>query len=185
MRTWLCLLVCLTAASVVTASVFDYKLDLKGPLDLTAFPPQIATPTRVEVYLTGPRTYIDKSITPASLSGESPLCMLTNATEISNLVSVLRINDNKARITDVPTRRGYTYHILLFQDADKTVMHFRVFKPTEIETPWCDVNPRSDTGFGYFNDRIGAWLSEHAVKPELREGQPKGQHQPKQPRDAP
>jgi len=178
MRTWLCFLVCVTAASVVTASVLDYRLDLKGPMGLTAFPPRIAAPTRVEVYLTGPRTYIDKSITPASLSGQSPLCVLTNATEISNLVSVLRINDNKARITDIPTRRGYTYHILLFQDRDKTVMHFRVFKPTEIETPWCDVNPRSDTGFGYFNHRIGAWLSEHGGKTERPEGNSNGSTSP-------
>ena len=161
MRTWLCFLVCITASFVVTASVSDYRLDLNGPVYFSDFPPKIPLPTLVEVYLTGPRTYIDKSINPASLSGQSPLCVLTNATDISNLVSVLRINDSKARITDVPTRRGYTYHILLFQDRDKTVMHFRVFKPMEIDTPWCDVNPRSDTGFGYFNDRIGGWLSEH------------------------
>jgi hypothetical protein len=87
-----------------------------------------------------------------------PPCRLTNRTEITNLVAVLGVYDYKERITNSSRLKGYTYHLLMYNDDSKTVMHFRVFEPTELKTPWCDVVPKNDTGSGYFNDQIGGWL---------------------------
>ena len=139
----------------------DYKLDLEGPIHITEVPLGVPLPTGVEIYVTGPRVYIAKSDTPASLSKWPPVWSSTNRTEISNLVSVLGKNDNKERITDVTTRHGYTFHLLLLQEERKTVMHFRVFQTDEFETPWREVYPRNDTGSCYFNDQIGGWLRSH------------------------
>jgi hypothetical protein len=118
-------------------------------------------PTRVSIYVKGPGIYIDKSDTPASLSKQTPACMLTNSTVISNLVSVISQEEDEARIPNITTRRGLTYHLLFFQDANMTVMQFRVFQPTEFKTLLCEVYPRSSSKFGYFNGKIGSWLHSH------------------------
>jgi hypothetical protein len=118
-------------------------------------------PTEVNVYVTGPQVYIDKSDTPWTLVKNPPVWSSTNRTEITALVSALQANDNTERISQVSRRTGYTYHLLLIQAEARTVMHFRVFEPAAIDTAWCDVYPRSDTGFGYFNNRVRPWLRSH------------------------
>src|SRR6266498_2181010 len=151
----------LVIASTAFAGIDSYKLNLEGPVHLTESPSPMPMPTRVEIYVTGPRMYIDKSDDPLRLVKRPAQRSLTNATEITNLVAVLRVNDNKPRITNITRRQGHTYHLLFFNDIEKTVMHFRVFEPIGSETPWCDVYPRSATGFAYFNDQIGSWLHLH------------------------
>jgi len=160
---WLTVL--LLAGTPANAAVDNYKLDLANPVRITESPGRISPPTRVDIYLTGPRTYIDKADTPWRLAKQPPMCSLTNSAEIDELISVLRVLDNKERITKVRKRVGYTYHLLLFQDSDDTVMHFRVFESTEIDSAWCFVSPRNDIGFVYFNNQIGTWLHSHVKGP--------------------
>ena len=148
-----------------TGKAGEYKLDLANPVRITESPGRISLPTRVDIYVTGPRIYINKAETPWSLAKHPSVLSLTNQTEIDKLISVLRVSDNKQRITNVTHRVGYTYHLLLFQDADHTVMHFRVFETTEFQTPWCMVYPRDDIGFVYFNNKIGSWLHSHVNAP--------------------
>ena len=138
----------------------DYKIDLEGPVHLTELPPRIMMPTRVEVYVVGPKIGHDKSWF-ASLLHKRPAYSSTNYAEIKNLVSVLQINDNKERVKNSTKHMGYTYHVLLFQEVDHTVMHFRVLEFTDVKTDWYDVWPRSRLGFGYFNKPIGPWLHDH------------------------
>jgi len=144
-----------------TQRLDGYTLDLQGPVHVTESPMPLPLPTEVDVYITGPRVYIDKSDTPWGLWKNPPLWSSTNLTEITALISALQVTDNTERISQVSRRAGYTYHLLLIQKQTKTVMHFRVFETTEIKTSWCDVFPRSDTGLGYFNNRIGSWLRSH------------------------
>jgi hypothetical protein len=139
----------------------DYQIDLEGPLSLGTGNPNPPAPTRVEIYITGPREYIDKSDTPASLSKASPVCVLTNSTQIDELVSKLTQTDNKERITNVTRRHGYTYHVLLLEDPKRSVMHYRVFQTTEINTDWYDVYSRNDTGMCYFNNQMASWFRTH------------------------
>jgi len=151
------------AVSVAAHPADTYRLDLEGPVHVTELPAadQVLAPSRIDVYKTGPGIYIDKSVVPGTFAGKAPELSLTNAVEIAKLMAVLQVNDNKARIASVTRRLGVTYHLLLFQDETKTVMHFRVFRPTDVQTKWCDVYPRSEPGFAYFNDQIGSWLREH------------------------
>jgi len=159
----------LVTAPVGAGSTGSYKLDLDGPEQLIDRRLDGPVPNRVEIYVTGPRIYIDKSETPASLSKKAPACIVTNKTDISEMVSILSEDDNKDRLTNVMRRRGYTYHVLLFHDDDKKVMHFRVFKTTDVETSWMHVYPRAYPEFVYFNHRVGSWLHSH-VKPLTNEG---------------
>ncbi len=136
----------------------DYRIDLEGPLSLGTSNPNPPEPTRVEVYVTGPHEYINKSDTPASLSEGPPVCVLTNSAEISELVSKLTKMDITARITNITRRHGYTYHLLLLEEPKKSLMHYRVFQTTDIRTDWYAVDSRNDTGMVYFNDQMAAWF---------------------------
>jgi hypothetical protein len=115
----------------------------------------------VEIYVTGPRKYIDERDTPSTLAAHRCIYSTTNSPLIEELVAILGSRDNKERVADINALRGYTYHLLLFQDENKSVMHFRVFETTEVKTSWCMVDPRSDTGAVYFSARIGPWLHSH------------------------
>lgn len=145
--------------TIATAAAEDFKVDLRGPDKILQLPRMVPLPTRVEVYVTGPRTYIDKADTPASLANAKPDCVLTNAVEINKLISALGRCDYQARIVNVTKRNGYTFHLLFFNNLEHTVMHFRIFKTTEFETPWCVVDPRNETGAISFNNQIGSWLT--------------------------
>jgi hypothetical protein len=151
--------------SAASAPVGDHKLDLEGPLRVLELPRRMPLPDRVDIYITGPRVYIDQTDTPNRLARNSPALSITNAMEIDTLMSLLQKSDNKARITNATTRMGYTYHLLLYYDPSKTLMHFRVFEPTESVTLWRVVDPRNNTGFGYFNDKIGSWLNARVKLP--------------------
>ncbi len=85
-------------------------------------------------------------------------------------MSGLLVSDNKERITAISRRQGYTYHLLLIQETNKTVMHFRIFETTDPRTNWCSVYPCSDSGFGYFNDQIGSRLHSHLPSNALPPG---------------
>lgn len=148
---------------VVGAGVESYKLDLKTPADLVfTHPYGPPLPDKVDVYRTGPQVGTDKRETHVSLSRRTPDYSVSNRVEIKELVSALRNNDNKARVSNATTREGYTYHLLLFNEESKTVMHFRALEFTETNTIWSSIRPRSDTSFVYFNTEIVPWLKAHA-----------------------
>jgi len=156
------LLLAPAAFLLVAAGDVVYKLDVNTPADLVfTYPHGPPLPGRLDVYRTGPRVGPDDWETPESLCRRPPSYSVTNQSELTELVSKLRQHDehyDARRIPNVPTHRGYTYHLLLFNEDSKTVMHFRVFEPSDTNTIWMQVWPRSRTGFCYFNDQIGEWL---------------------------
>ena len=159
------LLILASAIGGAAAESSQFTLDLEGParLELLAFRGEF--PSRVDIWVRGPSQYIDKSETVTRLVRNPPLLSLRTQPGISNLVVALAAHDNKERIPNVMRHLGYTYHVLLFYDKTTTVMHFRIFEPTDIETEWCMIDPRSDTGFGYCNNLIRVWLHAN-IKPE-------------------
>jgi hypothetical protein len=164
------ILVCFTM-EVSAAPRGSYRLDLEGAENLGLLLQRGDVPNRIEVYKAGPAQYINTKVLPQDLMKTRPSFVTTNRNEISNLVEILTWEDNKERILGVSKHAGYTYHILLFEDAKNAVMHFRIFEPTDIKTPWCDVYPRSETGFGFFSDRVGSWLGSHVkAAPGARSG---------------
>jgi hypothetical protein len=92
--------------------------------------------------------------------------VVTNLSLIKDFVGSLKDNDNTARIANAPTRRGHTYHVLLFQQTNHTVMHFRVFEPIDTNTVWTFIVPRSHPGFAYMNKEILPWIKAHVKFPE-------------------
>lgn len=153
------LTMCALTGAAGLAKAADYKLDLEGPHHIRNMraDSRFHIPDRVDLHVTGPAKWIDKS---HHLYFEQlvPPCRLTNRTEITNLVAVLGVCDYKERITNVARLKGYTYHLLMYNDDSRSLMHFRVFEPTELKTPWCFVYSKNDTGSGYSNDQIGGWL---------------------------
>ncbi len=142
----------------IAASAQTYTLDLEGPALLGNDPPRRPNPTRADIFVRGPAKYINEAETPRTLLRTNPDCSVTDATEISKLVEILSHHDVKQRIVNVNRLRGLTFHVLLYQESNKTLMHFRIFEPTDFQTSWWDVYPRSDTGFGFFNEEIGPWV---------------------------
>src|SRR5688572_24501611 len=117
MKTLFQLLLASGAILVLGANAASYKLDLTSPADLVlTHPYSPSPPSRVDIYRTGPRVWIDEKHTPVSLSQRSPQHSVTNHSDIKTFVSALRQRDKTARVTNAPTRRGYTYHLLLFHD---------------------------------------------------------------------
>lgn len=158
MKTRLCFWVLVACLSAGAADVKSYKLDREEPAHLSDQPPTLLTPTRADVRIAGPKIGFDETLSWFVLHGGPPTYSTTNHSVISNLVSVLGQTDNKERIPNESSLPGYTYHLQLFQDANKSVMHYRIFQPLDTNTVWCSVWPRSVTGFGYCNDQIGSWL---------------------------
>lgn len=139
-----------------------YKLDLKTPAKLAFVSPYTPpSPTRIAIYRTGPRIWVDEKDTPARLSRRVPEHSLTNDLEIKDMLSALHQSDVTARVTNAGTRHGYTYHLLLFQEQQRMVMHFRVFEPLDTNTVWSVVWPRSESGFSYDNKEVVPWLKAH------------------------
>ena len=156
---------CSFAVLATGADLAEYSVDLQGPARLTERPLAIPMPNRLILYVTGPKKDHD-TCSVAALLGKTPAYSTTNLAEIANLVAALTDEtDNKARVRNATRHVGYTYHVLLFQDADRSVMHFRVLEFTDLRTDWYDAWPRSDTSFGYFNRPIGPWLHEHVKIP--------------------
>ena len=148
----------LLVISIAVSDARDYKLDLDGAERLTNIPRSIPLPSRVEVYAAGCGLFIDKAGTPANLLNKAADLSITNETDILNLISVFQQHDNKARIPNVAKHQGYTYHFLFVQEEQKTVIHFRVFEPSDTNTVWALVYPRSPSSFSFFNDKILTWL---------------------------
>jgi hypothetical protein len=160
-----CVIFGLLAAPISASAKENYRLDWEWPIRILELPRQAPLPNRVNIYLTGPGKYIDQADTPNRLATKPPAISLTNATDIDELMSLLQIHDNKARITNAPTRMGYTYHLLMYYESSKTLMHFRVFETSEFVTPWRVVYPRHRSGFLYFNDKVGPWLNARIKLP--------------------
>jgi hypothetical protein len=161
---WIPLALALALPLAQSHASLGYSLDLIRPANVPGDFGLGWLPTRVSVYLRGPTTGVDKSDAlggPFSfgLVNATPDWSATNSVTISNLLSALVAHNYQDKIPNVAKHKGCTYHILLFDDASHTAMHFRVFLPTDISTPWCFIHPRSDTGFAYFNDQIGSWLT--------------------------
>ena len=161
--------------STAGADTSAYKLDFSTPAPLVfSFPDGPPLPSRVEVYRTGPTVGTDNRETPDSLSRRVPAYSVTNPSEVKELIAALQQTVSFEKVSNVPTHEGYTYHLLLFNDERKTVMHFRVLEFTDITTSWADVWPRSDTNFVYFNNKVIPWLKAHAkFNPEEPGASPK------------
>ena len=143
-----------TSVLIATASVGAYDLDM----DPAAGPPH---PSRVDIYVMGPEVGFDSSFTWLVTHTASPKYSTTNASVISALVHALYDGDLEHRIDNVNRMRGYTYHLLLFQDTNHTVMHFKVFEPLNSKTNLCAVYPVANVHTIYYNGEIGAWLHAH------------------------
>jgi hypothetical protein len=154
MKTVISLSALLFACSIDGSDVKDYSVDQEGAYHLNSSEP----PTRVDIHLAGPMKGDDPTLTWLILHGSPPAYSTTNRAEITNLVSIIRKNDNLERIPNVQWHLGYTYHVLLFRDTSKSVIHFRVFEPVDTNTVWCMVYPRSRANSFYFNAEIGRWL---------------------------
>lgn len=150
---------CALAGVAASAKAADYKLDLEGPHHIRNMraDSRFHIPDRVDLHVTGPAKWIDKSH-HLYIEQLVPPCRLTNRTEITNLVAVLGVHENQQRITNSSRLKGYTCHLLMYNDDSRSLMHFRIFEPTELDTPWRAVVPQNDTGSVWFNDRIGGWL---------------------------
>ena len=144
----------------------DYNLDRHHALENS-----LPFPNHVDLYLTGPKEGIDKYMfdwLPTGKAGYST----TNNAEIAGLLKILENRDYQQRITNSGSKIGYTYHLLLFNDANKTVIHYYVFDLNDTNTAWCNVFPRSETGTIWFNKEIGSWLHERLNTPkEIQEKQ--------------
>ncbi len=148
------LIFCLAAA----LPSLGYQIDLDGPIHLLEQPPTVSIPTSVSIFVCKPKVNFDKAISENLLRTNSPTYSTTNMLEIRNLISILQQQDNEERITNESRHLGRTWHVLLFQEKNKTVMQFRVFEPLDIHTVWCDIYPRTTTGFGFSNKDIRGWL---------------------------
>ena len=146
----------LLSLSAIAANVRNYALDLDGPDKLHTWSPH---PSRVDIYVAGPRLGFDPSFTWLILHSKVPDYSTTNRSEISTLISALDKVDIDARIENISLTEGYTYHLLLFQDTNRTVMHFRVFEPMERKTNLYAIYPVAHAHNLYINDSIGPWLN--------------------------
>jgi hypothetical protein len=143
----------------------DYDLDMKTPAVLVfQFPNELPLPSRIDVYKTGPELESDNSATPTNLSRRKPDYSITNKADVSELTSALTQAVSVSKVTNVPNHRGFKYHLLLYYEYNKTVMHFRAFEFTDIDTEWSYVRPRAIGGFGYFNSKVVKLLKQHAEK---------------------
>lgn len=165
MNTRISLLFAFLTFSVLAADVSNYKLDTEGPIIYSSWPPPT---TQVNIYVIGPRVGPDDFYTFTWVllhAGPKPTYSTTNSSEISSLMHPLydqNDSQNKDKnLSNVSRTLGYTYHVLLFQDTNHTVMHFRVFepfKPLEGKTNLCEVYPMSLTHTVYCNNKISSWL---------------------------
>jgi hypothetical protein len=132
----------LLAAALTSGSagdIRDYRLDLKGPARLIDSVPANPVPTRVEIFLTGPGIYIDKSETTDRLSRRIPDLVITNSANLFGLVQALCDDETKERLPNVMKRYGLTYHFLLVYEENKSLIHFRVFETTDQSRVWWHV----------------------------------------------
>jgi hypothetical protein len=146
------------AASAIAADTNNYTIDYDGPLHLRDQPPTLSLPTGVSIFISEPKVDTDKTYAETLLKSGTPVYSTTNESEIASLVFALQQEDDQERITNVTRHVGLTYHVLFFQNKNKTMMQYRIFEPADIKTIWCDVYPRTLTGFGYFDRDVGSWL---------------------------
>jgi len=121
-------------------------------------PPTLKPPTRVEVYATGLGTGFDMTSAEYFLEKGKPQCVVTNSSEISDLLSVLQKSNSEQKIYNIFKTQGYEFHLFLFQDQDKTVMHLRVFEPVENKRHLLAISAESTAKSVVYNDQIGQWL---------------------------
>ena len=145
----------------------SYKLDLERPIAVTHLPRTIPLPERIDLFVTTTPRDVDTKASHTSLMRTKPEHSWTNSVAIETIISLLQVNDNNLRVSNVNRRKGNTYHFLLWM-PDKRVIHFRVFEPLDIQTKWCYVDPKSSAGSVYFNDKIGPWLRSAVLTNKTR-----------------
>jgi len=128
----------------------------------------IATPTRVDIYVTGPAKDIDPFDTHISLARHAPALSLTNEAEIAEFAALQRKSSRPGTMPyNTMVSTGYTYHALVFCNQfvgmSNLLIHISIFEPTSIKTQlWC-VAAQSITGSIHYNDEIGPWLHSRLV----------------------
>jgi hypothetical protein len=99
--------VCAFSAVAFAADLREYKTDLQGPARLTERPLRVPMPSRLVVYMTGPKMDHDKRSIAALLSSP-PAYTTTNYAEITNLVAALcGETDNTARVANATKHVGF------------------------------------------------------------------------------
>jgi hypothetical protein len=137
-----------------------YSLDVSTPSHLVYSSSFSSDTGEARVYVSGPQKDFDTRINVEDLLKRKPIWTSRGGSEIPELLRVLAVHKQDP----IPSTKtvGNTYHVVLIDNTGTRVMHFRVFIPQGQAGTGAVVYPSSDTGFCYVNDRIGAWLREHA-----------------------
>jgi hypothetical protein len=154
----LCTFTVLSALFAELAFGADYSLDTEGANHLRDTPVTLAPPSRIAVYMVGPRRGPDSKLWSVVPSG-APDYSTTNHAEVRDLMSILQHSDNKRRIQNESMVQGVTFHLMLFQGTNKTVIQVLVFEPLESNGNLCSINPRGPVNYVYYNGEIGPWLN--------------------------
>jgi hypothetical protein len=117
-------------------------------------------PNRVEIYVTGRNTGVDRQSTVESLRKLQPIRVLSERKGIFDVLHGLRARPGKWRKGKLTIREGITYHLLVSTPRDGTVAHIRVLHAGKSENSPAEVYMDIRNGFGYLNDDIGAILKE-------------------------
>lgn len=152
--------IALLMLSILVLSAQTYKLDLERGTQLRDLPPKVPAPSRATIHVTGPGKGIDRARYD-KLAAQTPSVSITNSADLVELMSVLRNGDTQPRIPNVSKHSGCTYHLLLYYETDKTVLHVKIFEALDLTTEWSYVYPQSIAGSVYFNAAIKTWLSRY------------------------
>jgi hypothetical protein len=151
--------------AISAADQRDYKRDYKLPARII-FETPVSTnllPDRIQIYKSGIQKE-SANVQVGRIFARYPLvCSVTNRTEIEGLVRALRAVEFKAAVSNVPSQLGNMYHIFLFNDNLESMAHFRAFRFLNTNALVAYVRPESESGFGYFNIEVLAWIDSCAV----------------------
>jgi hypothetical protein len=144
---------------VISAYCSDFEVDYKAAGNLWNTHPSVANPTRVDLYVEGPKRGVGSKYLGFSLPSGIPVLSVTNHDDIDNLMIAIRNCDNRFHIENMHQLEGYTYNLFLFQETNKTVIQVRVFEPLDLKKTSCAILPRDDgVGAVYYSEQIGPWL---------------------------
>jgi hypothetical protein len=137
----------------------SYKLRPEGAGAIAKRNSPLPTADRIEIYVTGPKWDVDLSTTIAELRRRKPEHVLTARNEAAQLFARLKSKEEKPSNKKLKARDGYTYHLLVYQEGEKTMTHIRVLDAGDgKEGASAEVYPNPTTAFSYLNDEVGPWL---------------------------
>ena len=162
-------LILLVFAVMPVAAGDAYKIDRINAIHLADDPPTLSPPARVQIYFTGLGVGFDKTTAEFLLRRGNPQCVITSSSEIGKLLSILRENNVEQSLNNINKTQGYSTHLLLFDETQKSVLHLRIFEPVNDTNNLCAVYPECTTKFVQYNERMGRWLRGHVKYPVATE----------------